>query len=222
MIKTLKQTTIYFLLMSVMIACKKDKEEVPVDDPVYHAYSNLKIGNLWMYENFSSNHPDSLVSDSTFERVVIVSDTIIRGKRYFIRAIDFLPAGGRRYEYVRDSANYILSIKLNSSTAYNEFCSTPYDTLKSCNGFFDCYTLYMAGYDTVVLPVGTFFQALSYHVTINYSSNSTIYYDSGDEGYYYAEHYGMIMRRSKIISRSQWGDFYNVHEKRLISYSFQD
>jgi len=223
--RILKLSVISFLIFSFMMACKKDNkiDEVPLDDPSYHNYSQLKVGNYWEYELFYGYNidtlADSLTSQHIFERMQIEKDTIMYGKRFFKRTTTYSNyPQALLIEYLRDSANYILIIKPGQgSTAYKEFSSLPYDTIKKCSDFFGCFNIHMAGYDSIVLPTGNF-KTLSYHRTINYPSSSTAYFTSEDEGYYYAENYGMVLRRRFTIERDPCCNYNITSEARLINY----
>lgn len=204
-----------------MNACKKDKEEVPLDDPAFHNYSQLKIGNYWEYEEYyayGTNSIDSLIPQHIFRRMEIEKDTIIYGKRFYKKVTTYTNSPQRLIEYFRDSGNYILQLVFPARTARIVFSSLPNDTIKKCDQFFDCTTIYMTGFDTLTTPAGKF-NTLSYGYNHNYSAsyNLTTYNTQSFE-FAYAANMGLVQQTIIIKDVNPAFTQFNKSEIRLINY----
>ncbi len=81
---------IFFMSLIVMItilySCKKNKETDPVIvDPiaVYPNFSQLKVGNYWIYQQYSIDSIGVATPTSVFDSCYVEKDTVINSKTYF-------------------------------------------------------------------------------------------------------------------------------------------
>lgn len=91
---------IFFSLIVTLFACKK-KEEAPKKDITYPSYSGLKIGNYWVYANYTVDERGESFNNT--DSNYISGDTVIRGYRYFIET------GYYGNRFLRDSLHYIVT-----------------------------------------------------------------------------------------------------------------
>jgi len=102
---------IVFVCLAVLsiVSCKKENvQDVPVVTPahVYKNYSNLKVGNYWIYERFNLDVDGNYSSLNQFDSLYVEKDTLINGVTYAkyittnILGPDYDPL------YLRDSLHY--------------------------------------------------------------------------------------------------------------------
>lgn len=92
-----------------MYSCKKNTDPIPptVD---YPNYSQLKVGNYWIYEQFDISSSGVATSKKVFDSCYVEKDTIIKGKTYFkiVRPV-WYRSGIKDFLYQRDSLHYIVN-----------------------------------------------------------------------------------------------------------------
>lgn len=92
-----------------LCACKKEDEPSPQQLTDDQNYSQLKVGNYWIYQQYSIKDSDSSETLlNTYDSCYVVKDTIIRNNNYFKV---YKPDGFTPYVYLRDSLDYIVNEK---------------------------------------------------------------------------------------------------------------
>lgn len=73
------------LMTCVFAACKKDKpiEPIPTPPVTYPDYSQLKIGNYWVYQHFNIDTNGNAFPLNTFDTCYVEKDTMINGLIYY-------------------------------------------------------------------------------------------------------------------------------------------
>jgi len=167
------------LCLAVSIsACKKDSETTPatIDPVVYPNFSQLKVGNYWVYEQFLIDTNGNATTLNRFDSCYVEKDTIINGMTYY-KVVKPKPPHNSVYEflYQRDSLDYIVNaegeILFSSNDFSTEFTSWYYITLPSdtlCH-----IAKKMTDKDMVItIPAGTFTTSNAketYYMYPNYS-----------------------------------------------------
>jgi hypothetical protein len=168
----------YFLLlvpMSILVdSCHKKEQVAELPAPQIEPPSNLpatfyplKVGNYWIYQQFTFDAQGFETKFDTFDSVYILSDTLLRGRKFFkmFRPIYGQPSVKLLADsglFLIDNMGRIISSRENTntllSTEYHlDFVST--DTLFRTE-------LRMTDFDAIVtVPAGTFktSNALSTH-----------------------------------------------------------
>jgi len=81
---------VFFALSAMLIvfSCKKKKDDATPLNPnptpaTYPNYSNLKVGNYWVYQVYEIDSSGNEISTQGLDSVYIEKDTLINGKVYF-------------------------------------------------------------------------------------------------------------------------------------------
>ena len=126
--KHLIALTIAAIFISFGLGCKKKKHDDPEPEPTvtpaitYPSYSQLKVGNYWVYEHFQTSQGDTIVTflDSTF----VSKDTAIHGSSF--HKYHSLKYG--RYDfnisYFRDSLDYLINSQGTILFSSEDFTTT--------------------------------------------------------------------------------------------------
>lgn len=136
----MKKTILFVLVSAALFSCKKDKEEpIPVPTVVYPDFSNLAVGNYWIYERFTLDTNGVYTTQNIFDSSYVDKDSLINGNTYFRRDFINYPfsttyVGG----YIRDSLSYLVDVSGNilfssenfTDTFYTQyFMNSPVDTV---------------------------------------------------------------------------------------------
>lgn len=119
------------LLSLVIFSCKKkDKSELISGPPTYNYFTQLKVGNYWVYAQYKKHAFTGDESDFSTDSVYVSKDTTINGQQYFIcRGTNSIFSGSPYQEYLKDSTGYIVDhlgyiveypIKNYTDTVYKE------------------------------------------------------------------------------------------------------
>jgi hypothetical protein len=216
-----------FTLVTIFIySCKKDKELEPISNPTttYPNFSQLKVGNYWIYKQF---HVDANGSTPIFlgmtDSCFIEKDTLINGKTYF-KVIkpdiySFLPTD---ISFERDSLDCIVNSNgkiLFSSEDFSSILETSY---------FIGGPLLNGGIDTickivkqmadknmeVVTPAGTY-------ITTNVKSTHYMFPDFSTAGSIryrnkrYAKNIGVVIETLPFFASNPKEEY---TERRLVRY----
>lgn len=223
--KSLLSLTILFIVFSIY-SCKKDKKVEPVEELVntsgttYPNYSNLKVGNYWIYERFRVDSMGSAISIGIVDSCFIDKDTMIRGNTYYkMTGPDYTnptTVNPIRSAYLRDSLNYLINnygdivfstkdvFVLNSG--YN--ITPPNDTVYS-------YITKMTDQNmSITVPSGTY-RTINLQTSFTFYNNYIIYWKTRTKNTRYAENVGMVSQ--------DWGFFISMPDywqRQLIRYHF--
>jgi hypothetical protein len=152
----------YLLSLTMMLiafaGCKKDPEPT-IEDPVtYPDFSQLKVGNYWIYQQFKIDANGIATATETYDSCYVEKDTVINGNTYAKVFRQNLYTPQQKYVFLRDSLHYTVN-----SSGIIEFSSEDFSTV------FNSYSV-LAGPDTVcqvirkmtdpnlnvIVPAGTF------------------------------------------------------------------
>ena len=226
----MKYTHLIASLVAVtLLSCKKDIENVPkaeIQQPLapvtYPNFSNLKVGNYWIYQRFEIDGAGNETALSFIDSCYIEKDTIIRGNTYykyvspdFTMGFSPTPVNMIATKFYRDSLSYLVTNYGSIEFSSNDFMSVFNQGIKiaSPNDTLCRYEFKMADQNlSVTAPLGAF-------VTSNFK-----------ETYYMYPHYsnaGTVRSRNTRYSEGvgkviqEWCFFVNVPtkwESRLIRY----
>ena len=122
-----------FIVMLLIAACNKDKvDNTPLTN--YPNYTQLKVGNYWIYERFEIDTlGNTISSQNIFDSAYIQKDTLINSLTYFklltpnqFANVDIL--------FLRDSLHYLVNSKgkiLFSSQDFTTIFSSSYTLINS-------------------------------------------------------------------------------------------
>lgn len=119
--KNIIRLIILFIIIS-FFSCKKDKKVEPegnTSNPTttnYPNYSNLKVGNYWIYQRFEIDGSGNVTPLSIIDSCYIEKDTIISGNTYykyispnFSNTVSPNSVSPNVAEYYRDSLSYLIT-----------------------------------------------------------------------------------------------------------------
>ena len=114
------------ILLIFLSACKKDDVDPLINQLNGTSFTQLNIGNYWVYQNYSySDSFDSEIVSPFLDTISIVRDTMVRGKIYFIfeQTNHLFNRGNQIHQIVRDSSDYLIDLNgeiLFSSTNFTD------------------------------------------------------------------------------------------------------
>lgn len=134
------------LLCSVLVititatqSCKKKKVQepeqiettaTPVTPATYPNYTQLKIGNYWIYERFNVDQQGNATSQNVFDSCYVSKDTLIRGQKYFkYNNLSLLSS----FKYVRDSLHYTINSNGEILFSSEDFTTNFHDSYSTAN-----------------------------------------------------------------------------------------
>jgi hypothetical protein len=221
----MRKKMFFLSLLTIAIgyySCKKDKESPsPSPSPVtYPNYSQLKVGNYWVYQQFEIDAAGVVHPRNNTDSCYIEKDTTINGHTYFKIVKPYLSHGqyynsNNCYSFIRDSLHYIIN-------SFGEILFSSQDSLSVLRTFYYVWemndtvcqvVLKMADKNlAVVTPAGTFTTTDSketYHMYPNHSSGGNPRYINTR----YAENIGIVLETQPFYASSP-----NYIERRLIRY----
>ena len=150
---------LFFLGLSTMAACRPDEDDVaapqqPPPAPLeVAAFSNLAVGNYWVYQKYSVDSADNVIQTLSVDSFFVTGDSVVNGVTYWkVYRNVITPFNAILW---RDSAGYLI-------TQYHEvlFCADPLDEViytvaQGPVGVQLDYTVYAAP-ETITVPAGTF------------------------------------------------------------------
>lgn len=225
--KNVISVTILFIIIS-FFSCKKDKKVEPDEETSnpsatnYPNFSNLKVGNYWIYQRFEKDTLGNETPLSIIDSCYIEKDTNINGKTYYKYVSpnfgnSVSPNSVTPYvsEYYRDSLSYLITnhgrIEF-SSQDFTTIFKTGYQIVNT-NDTVCRYEYKMGDQNTsVTTPLGTFntssFKEI-YYMYPNYNIVGSV----RTRRVKYAENVGKVVQ--------EWYFFVNNStrwERRLIRY----
>ena len=96
------------LLTATIYSCKKDIEPM-TPATSYPNFSQLKVGNYWVYEQFDISSTGIATSRNIFDSCYVEKDTIINSKTYLkiVRPLYYSPQ--KEIMFLKDSLHYIVN-----------------------------------------------------------------------------------------------------------------
>lgn len=124
----MKNLALMFSVCALFYSCKKNDETPETPTPVtYDSYSNLKVGNYWVYERFNLDTVGGIYTSlNVFDSSYIEKDTVVNGNTYYkLMAINY-PNTEYIGEYLRDSLSFIVNLTGSIVFASQNFTDTFY------------------------------------------------------------------------------------------------
>lgn len=99
---------IIIVFLFVVISCNKENK---ITSKIYPNYSQLKVGNSWIYQRFNFDSLGIDTATNIFDSCYVEKDTIINGKTYFklIKPVAYYYSGYDNYQFLRDSLDCIVN-----------------------------------------------------------------------------------------------------------------
>jgi hypothetical protein len=120
--KTMRKSSIVVALTAlalVMYSCKKDKDSTEITkEPVY---SQFKAGTYWVYRLFTVDSAGNATATDIYDSCYVMKDTVINNFTYVksYRGTANLPFP--KYDYSRDSLNYVVALNGSILFSTNDF-----------------------------------------------------------------------------------------------------
>lgn len=206
------------LFMTTLIySCKKEDEVEVVPTPtstVYPNYSQLKVGNYWIYQRFEVDSLGNATPTAVYDSCYIDKDTIIDSQTYYkyIAPDPYSQQNDLSVEFLRDSLHYIISrydyYKIRFSS--QDFL-TVFDTYYSMDSIYEKTRKMDDKNMSVTTPAGVFVTS-NMKETIRFL-NSTNPFHIRYNNHRYAENIGIIAETIINYSASP-----TTTERRLVRY----
>lgn len=107
------KNALFVLLSSILVfeACKKNDEHLAEMAIVIRPnYSNLEVGNYWIYQQFDLNADGNYTALNIYDSLYVEKDTIIDGITYFKYWTDQIQGGSLYPIYLRDSVGITVQL----------------------------------------------------------------------------------------------------------------
>lgn len=208
------------LISTLIYSCKKDDKTIepsPANPTTtYGNFSQLKVGNYWVYERFNVDSNGTSTTQNVFDSCYVEKDTNINNNTYFkiVKPHPYL-SNQKEIMFLRDSSHYtvnsngkIIFSPQDFSTIFESqyYIATPGDTL--------CQMIKkMADKDMAVsTPAGSYLTSNSketYYMYPNWSGAGNPRYKHTR----YAENIGIVIETLPLFASNP-----NSTERRLIRY----
>jgi hypothetical protein len=153
-----------FLLIFIAACHKNDGTNSPNTQIVASNFNPMKVGNYWIYQIFKEDNAGILQATNTFDSTYIVSDTLVRGSKFFKfisrygSSVD--EAEPNQNEFLSDSAGYLISgfngRRVFSATDFtNDINKTVLTGVNATDTIF-VNTIKMLSNTAAVVPAGSF------------------------------------------------------------------
>lgn len=113
------------ILISSILSCKDADSDVQPEvhqKKSYPNYSQLEVGNYWIYERFILKPDGEEISLNKFDSSYVEKDTLINGKTYYKLHLPSLDVRGIPQNlYLRDSLHYIVDVYGNALFSSQNF-----------------------------------------------------------------------------------------------------
>jgi hypothetical protein len=199
-------------------SCKKDDDSQQNKD---ENYLPMKVGNYWVYEQYKIDSAGVETKLDWPDSVVICSDTIIRGNKYYAFKSFWPDQNNPQTSYYRDSTKYIVDVHgriyfslTNSSDIlyYEESIANETDTIYSMS------FRMLPGNTTINVPSGLF-NVKNFQGTLrtHYPTQTGTEVIERKLNKYYAPNVGLVLDTYCWIMQR-----HNVVERRLIRYHIEE
>jgi len=158
---------LFILVMAALsilaFSCKKTSNgtssEIKAD------YYMLKVGNYWIYQNFTADSNGIPAPGKLFDSAHIEKDTIIRGNKYYkYWENPLLTWGSQIARFLRDSSGYLVNSSGFILCSDNNFTDTLY--VDTNNLWLFTGYMKMTGKDSIVtVPAGSF-QSITFRMKV--------------------------------------------------------
>jgi len=214
----MKKKTLFLsaVIMTFLIySCKKDKNSEPFA-ATYPNFSQLKVGNYWIYQQFEIDANGIETPKNTFDSCYVEKDTIINSKTY-LKIIKPTPFSTNQMDisFQKDSLHYIVNSLGEILFSHQDFSSI-FESIFLTAGPNDtvCQIVkQMADKNLVInIPAGTFTTSNlkeTYFMYPNWTSAGNMRYKNTR----YAENIGVVVETLPFYSSNP-----NYTERRLVRY----
>ncbi len=207
-------------LACTFISCKDDddaNQPNPVPPVTYADYTNLKVGNYWIYQRYEVDSNGNGTATTKYDSCFVEKDTIINAKIYHkVVRPSLTNSNSPDIYFLRDSLHYTINhiggIMLSTMDFINTFESSYY-ILVPDNDTVAYISRKMADPNvSITVPAGTY-------LTINSKKTYVMYYPFNGAGTYrhmhsrYAKNVGLILETFPFYASNP---IYT--ERRLVSY----
>lgn len=203
---------IVLILLSLITVYSCKKIEPTIAPPIsYPNYSQLKVGNYWVYERYEIDTNGVETPLGIYDTCRVEKDTIINGETYF-KYVRPPYLNSQTISFLRDSLHYIVMNTGNiifSSQRFNEVFRTfnvmEYDV-----------EMWMTDKDLMVnTPYGSF-KTHNYQITFYMKEGFQQYGNPRYMNTRYAEHIGIVIETLPIYLINP-----NYIERRLVDYHLE-
>lgn len=204
---------LFFALVLVTFSCKKEQPNIPDTVTTYPNYTQLKVGNYWVYERFEVDTIGNETPLGIIDTCRIEKDTIINGKTYYkyVRAPYFsLPTT----TFVRDSLHYLVDNTgriIFSSQVFDEIFRVYLDTL----GGYELHE-WMTDKNKNVLTPNDNFTTNTFQMIYYYAQALQEFGNPRQLNFRYAENIGIVSETIPWIFTNP-----NYLERRLVDYHIE-
>ena len=207
-------------LLLIFNACKKEKDETPAPATpatiTYDNYSNLTIGNYWIYQNYYLDTVGNVSSVGDIDSCYVEKDSVLNGHTYK-KMLDFTFSSPSfpsvSFYLLRDSLSYTVDMwgkVLFSSTDFSSTFNFHYWIDIPLDTFAVVHSHMLPVMESKVVPAG-FFNTLDYRTTYDLYPHYAIVNQSLYAYSWYAKNIGLVAKRDPL---SYWGR--TSEERRLI------
>lgn len=202
------------LLTATIYSCKKDIE--PMTPAIsYPNFSQLKVGNYWVYEQFDISSTGNATSKNIFDSCYVEKDTIINSKIYLRIVRPLYYSQQKEIMLLKDSLHYIINSNgeiLFSSQDFSNVLLSRY-VWGGANDTISKVTKQMADKNVIVTTsAGTFKTSNAKEISLifpNYVTFTNLRYRNTR----YAENIGIVIETLPFLLASP-----NYIERRLVRY----
>lgn len=216
-----KRTFIWILLLMTIVisSCKKEDKNEPITPPistVYPNYSQLKVGNYWIYQQVELDSMGNETPKNIFDSCYVEKDTIINTYTYY--KVFSPEVSGSSYKYLRDSLHYIVEafsgrIMFSSQDFTTIFYSLCLQTADSNSDTIAVLTAKMDDKDmSITTPAGTFITS-NMKEKISFNPRFQPSYQIRYRNNRYAKNIGLVVETLPI-----WSSQLFTTERRLVRY----
>jgi hypothetical protein len=109
--KNLQSVILFSCLSVIVFSCKKDEDNSVPAPIVYDNYSQLKVGNYWIYQRFDVDSSGNATPATEYDSCYVEKDTLINNITYYkmIRPNPYIPLASAFF--LRDSLHYVVDYK---------------------------------------------------------------------------------------------------------------
>ena len=212
---TISKLAIFIIALGTIAACKKDESNDPTPPTPTANYTQLKVGNYWIYERIKTDLFGNVTFLGTIDSCYVMADSTINGNTYHKYIAPGYPTLADSIYFLRDSSSCLVSASGEILFSFNNF-STTFEDYYSFVNVTDtlCHiTTYMTDKDSVItVPAGNF-------TTSNFQKQYIMYPPYNTAGTYryinnrFADGVGLIKQTLPFFASSP-----DITEKVLIRH----
>ena len=212
--KKFLKLTLFMCLINICQSCKKESCS-KTEDVVYANYSNLKVGNQWIYKHFDNDGMGNVTELNIYDTTTVEKDTIINQNKYFQLNHTYYELLENKIEYLRDSLHYIVNskgqIKFSSQDFTNVLNKSYYKI--GADTFFKLTEKMEDRNKIITVPAGTFTTS-SLRMSYEIFPKFVVYDKFRTRDFRYAENFGLV---SEVLILDSYSRGYR--EKKLVRFN---